>query len=80
MIRHAGYTGMDIIENVYLMLRQQFRFPRSKKRRIRKKWTKREGNVRYQPDPNLYILDKQKVTVGHPATLAQLRREVSALH
>ena len=41
--------GFNIIESVWLTERKQWRFPRSKKRRIRKKWAKDEKNFKYEP-------------------------------
>jgi hypothetical protein len=36
----------------FLPLEEQIRFPRSKKKRIRKKWAKRPENWRVVPDPS----------------------------
>lgn len=42
------------------LMRVQYRFPRSKKKRIRKKWAKREGNFRYiTSDGGQVILDRE---------------------
>ena len=63
---------MKIIATQFAVKRVQFRFPRTKKKRIRAKWAKREGNVRYQPQAfklggTLYV---------HPSQYAQLKREL----
>lgn len=44
-------NGLLIIENPKLVI--QFRFPRSKKKRIRKKWSKNPLN--FKPDEHVYI-------------------------
>jgi len=44
--------------------REQFRFPRSHRRRIRKKWAKRVENWRSAPDYSLFIgLPAERVIV-----------------
>ena len=68
--------GLRIFENIHCSVRQQFRFPRSKRRRIRTKWANRERNFRHLPDPNVYVMEQQGAMVGHPATIAKLRREL----
>lgn len=37
--------------------RRQVRFPRSKRRRIRKKWRRRPCNWVVEPDPHVYLAD-----------------------
>ena len=64
--------GMRIIPNDLCTVREQYRFPRSKRRRIINRWAKRESNFRRVPDPDMYSLPYQRVIVGHPATIARL--------
>lgn len=52
---------------------EQFRFPRTKKRRIRKKWAARRENFR--PDPNIYHIAGAGY-VGHPATIAKMKGQL----
>lgn len=52
--------------------RVQFRFPRSKKKRVRAKWAKRECNVRYEPQ----ILQAGNTYFVHPAIYERLAREI----
>ncbi len=44
-------SGIAVTPNVFMpeTKRVQFRFPRSKRRRIRKKWRKRAANFREEP-------------------------------
>ncbi len=65
-----GASGFKIFQSVHCVERKQFRFPRAKKRRIRKKWANRECNFKYIPraykmDNNLYV---------HPSIYQQILR------
>lgn len=48
-------AGMPVYATELLVRRRQVRFPRSKRRRIRKKWAKRERNWVTEPDPHVYF-------------------------
>lgn len=54
--------------------RKQYRFPRSKKKRIRNKWAKREQNYRYIP--RIYQLGD--AIYAHPSLYQRLLREIPA--
>lgn len=45
------FTGIEVHQNSYMPKTQyrQWRFPRSKKKRIQKKWSKQKANWRYDP-------------------------------
>lgn len=58
--------------SAHLVERKQVRFPRSKRRRIRKKWSKRMENWRESPSPYIYQL-MGRTLVMHPAMLVRLR-------
>lgn len=58
--------GMQVI--VSETIKEQFRFPRTKKRRIRNKWSKREENWR----PSSKALIMHKVMYVHPKFYDQL--------
>ena len=64
--------GVPVYQNVHLTIHRQFRFPISKKRRIRKKWSKRARNHRQLPDPGLYKIAGMGL-MGHPVTIGRLR-------
>jgi len=69
----------QIYVSSYLVIREQFRFPTSKKRRIRKKWAKRNKNFRQFPDPKMYVLnmkDQRMGYIGHPATVQKLKEMI----
>ena len=79
--------GVPLISNPVLVKEvepaRQVRFPRSKKRRIRKKW--RQDSANWEPavklpDPDLYrmTLWGRECFVGHPATVARLYQMLEA--
>jgi hypothetical protein len=74
---NAVVGGLRIIQSVHCTIRQQYRFPRSKRRRIRAKWAKSERNFRHLADPNMYVMRDQGAVVMHPATWRKLERELS---
>jgi len=59
-------SGVKVFTDSGLSIREQFRFPRSKRKRIKKKWRKQRGNWRNNPDPNVYCVGRD-VMVMHPA-------------
>jgi hypothetical protein len=69
------FYGMDVIVNPLLTIKKQHRFPKSKRRRIRVKWAKRECNFKTLPDPNYYIMSGENKVVMHPSLWEQLREE-----
>lgn len=66
LYRHGGF---DIIETD--MLEEQYRFPRSKKRRIRNKWKKNKNN--WRPITNRAFKYGGKI-LCHPIFAAELRK------
>ena len=59
-----------IIEDPRLV--DQFRFPKSKKRRIREKWAKKPFNFK----PSKHIYKTGHFLIAHPTIAAVLRREL----
>lgn len=53
-------------------LTKQFRFPRSKKRRIRKKWAKNPAN--YKPRQDVLFDQQRGVIYAHPTIAKQLEK------
>lgn len=83
-----GYGGLRVVRNGYLCTKEQVGFPRSKKRRIKKKFKKNQQNYVDVPlgygilmgdvlmvHPFLKITEKTMV-VEIPATECLLRRDV----
>ena len=62
-----------IIVDTKLCRRYQFRFPRSKKKRIRKKWVKRLQNFKVEPLMCAYKL-RDGSFICHPVMLNVLRQ------
>jgi hypothetical protein len=75
---------------------RQFRFPRSRKKRIRRKWAKNLRNFRYVEMQNIYLVKTQAfgisnmrvtsemtgppVVIGSPKVIAKLEAEVRRLN
>lgn len=64
--------AIQIIESPHCAERVQYRFPRSRKRRIRVKWAARPENFREQP----LAFRAGNTIICHPAFAARLRREL----
>jgi hypothetical protein len=71
------FCDMEVIISPRLTVKKQHRFPKSKRRRIRAKWEKRECNFKHLPDPNYYIMSDTKTIVMHPALWVELKGEVA---
>lgn len=65
---------MQILENHLLTVTKQVRFPRSKKRRIQKKWRKRPGNIKTVPDRQCIMIGDK--IICHPVVAAELRAAI----
>lgn len=48
-IGHMDYRGIRIFQSIYCVSEKQTRFPRSKRKRIRKKWAKDKRNWTLKP-------------------------------
>jgi hypothetical protein len=70
------FGGIRIIESPMCVKRWQFRFPRTKKKRTRAKWAKREEN--YKTEPAAMIMGLNQI-VAHPALVAKFRAEIGSL-
>lgn len=64
--------GLRIVENHLFV--KQWRFPRSKKRRIRKKWAGVKTN--WRPDNKVYCMGN--MITCHPVMAAKLRKQLCA--
>ena len=68
------FSGITILESEHCKERVQWRFPRSKRKRIRRKWAQREENVRYEP--RAYKMDAGRKIICHPSIAKRLREEL----
>lgn len=69
--------GLPVVTVDHMVDKVQVKFPRSKKRRIRKKWFKNKAN--WKVTPQLTVLRLRNVLYMHPARLEQLKKEFEAL-
>lgn len=65
------FNGYRIFTNDQLIIRKQIRFPRSKGKRIQKKWKKNERNFISFPDTDVRIMNG--VMVMHPSVYSNFR-------
>ena len=78
---HAGMLGLGItvIESPLAITSKQFRFPRSKKKRIKKKWAKNRNHFR--DEPAIYVISphtfygrsEREQIIAHPKCVAMMR-------
>lgn len=68
---HDSFYGFQIIESQAMVETYQHRFPRSKKKRIRKKWTKRPNNFKTRPRKD--FLRYENKFICHPVVARELR-------
>lgn len=70
------YAGYRIKLSNFLSKKVQKNFPRSKKRRIRNKWAKRDCNYFSKPDDQVYIMEENKEMVMHPSVWAKMQKSL----
>lgn len=74
-LRFGDIWGVEVCECPHMVEgSQQFRFPRTRKRRIRKKWAKDTGNWRRAP--MMSVLQLGNRFYCHPVVAAKLRRQI----
>jgi len=75
---HNPFCGIPIIENMYCEAEEiQYRFPRSKKARIRKKWARRPQNWKSIARDQVFMVGNKLVC--SPSILAKLKAEAIRL-
>jgi len=65
-------SGMKVIQSPYATEKRQFRFPRTQKKRIMKKWRKQERN--YKHLPCMYINKIGGTLIVHPEIYNRLMK------
>lgn len=68
--------GFRVILNDFMADYKQVKFPRSKKKRIRRKWAKNLKNYAYVPWTKMYQMGGDTL-VMHPAMYERLKRELN---
>jgi hypothetical protein len=71
-------ADFKLIPDTSLIEARQIRFPRSKRRRIRRKWSRRQENLIIRPSSMLLYDHSARTVVGHPAALVMLRAKICA--
>lgn len=68
-------NGIQIREDPSLVEHKQFRFPKSKKKRIQKKWLKKTCNWKTIIDRNVYMLNTHagRIAIAHPTIIKKLK-------
>ena len=74
---YQAMEGFNFISDVSLVLARQIRFPRSKRRRIRRKWARRRDNNEFTPSPSVFYCEAQKTVIAHPATIIALKAKIA---
>jgi hypothetical protein len=69
--------GLEVRQCPWMTVRKQVRFPRSKKRRMRKKWAKQHRN--YATVPSTQIIQMMGVFYVHPETWQKIKRKLSVI-
>ncbi len=67
--------GYRLLSSPALTVRTQVRFPRSKRKRIRKKWAKRSRNWTVRPREDFFIIAESRTILGHPQAISRLRQQ-----
>lgn len=68
------FYGIKVFLNPHLLTREQYRYPRSKRKRIRNKWTKQETN--YRTIPSRDIIRTSTCIFVHPDTWREVQRKL----
>jgi hypothetical protein len=63
--------GMEFMECLWMCDSIQVRFPRSKKKRIRKKWRKKKENWGIKPGEKVYVMDG--IIIAHPVIIQKIK-------
>lgn len=74
-------SGFKIVENSYLFdsLSLQTKFPRSRKKRIQKKFKKLWTHTFAKPKQNYFIIKDQGIIVCHPEIAKRLRASIEEM-
>ena len=80
----SQFSGMPVYVNEMAVNRQQYKFPRSKKKRIRNKWAKNDKNFKLTPAYFIVAksllqwgsLSNEKCVVIHPALMVRMKSEM----
>lgn len=68
----ASLFSMKVMSSPFCTVRTQSRFPRSKKKRMRKKWAKDQRN--WREEPTAYLFNNKDI-IAHPGIIQAIREE-----
>ena len=68
-----SFSGPELFESPNLL--EQFRFPKSKKKRIRAKWAKRSCN--WRPSSKIISMDGGRKLICHPELIDKIRKQLA---
>lgn len=72
------FLGLKFVTDPRLVVRgPQYRFPRTKKKRILKKWQRVRANYRTLPNSNVFELPGSGVVIVHPSISDAIKRGIS---
>lgn len=71
-------TGFNFLTDDKLVKRVQWRFPRSRKTRIRRKWFRQDRNVRCVIDTQIYYMLQTNTYIAHPSVMTRFLRELKS--
>ena len=74
LLERKAPASFKLVSSTLMSERKQFRFPKSKKKRIRKKWSKRESNYRYEPMKQYYIIND--TIYAHPSVIKKIKEGI----
>ncbi len=75
-----NFAGINIQTNIMLVDDIQFRFPTSKKKRIRKKWRKNKNNWKSIPSKRILYFKETHTIICHPHFLPSIHKMVKDLN
>lgn len=68
------YNGYEVYTNLHLTKSKQFRFPKSKRKRIRVKWGKQTKNFRSYPSDEIVVIGNKMIM--HPIYYNRLMQTI----
>jgi len=71
-----GPNGYKVIVSHFLDTKEQFRFPVSKSRRIRRKWAKRPCNYRVLTNDQIYVNERDRTMIMSPRVWEKMRGQL----
>lgn len=71
-----GPNGYKVIVSHSLETKEQFRFPISRSRRIRRKWEKRPCNYRLRWNDQIYVNERDRTMILSPRVWEKMKAQI----